>query len=378
MKSNRIILSLIATLLLGAFPVSVVFAQAPDVQAARTRAEKTVEKAAGVQAPETVEATRAAIDSILDLTTAELQDVMSDAKLGSVTEQDDAGLASIARQLQQRLIMYSTYVDFLRTQVNAATQTIDSLKAIAATFKKWREQAYDPAIRQAFDAVLLSQSNGVLLTAQRRFEKVNGDVKKLQNSRGIAANALVALLEDARQKLVNAADEQNTARQILTENQKTWNSLVYEGVIGAPQVITLKRGPDGDFACAPGAAPKTCPLIFQYTRGGYYLLFTSSGDPATYAVSDLARVSGTALTFGEDRTTGLIGVFFIETINGSAVPVKTATDVETPFTASATDAIASPPTVQSLIKKVLKNIDEAYKDFFAMVPLARKLSASAK
>ena len=371
-------------LLLGAFPVSTVFAQSPNVQAARASALQTVEKAVPTTkdaAPlETVETKQSALLSILDLTTTEISDINGPDKLGTVVGEGDAGLAASAGTLRQRLSMYGTYVAIVRAQVAADGQSLESLKEEAVSFKAWRENVYDPAIHQAFDVLLVSQGNGVLLTAQHRLDKVSVDVQKLQAIRGMAASGLQALFDDAKKHIKSAADFENVARELLVANQRTFESLIYGDVVGGPRAVTLQRGSAGDFSCLPAAAGERCQFAFKRSAGGYYRLVNGNGAPIAYAISDISAVSGTLMTLSPSGSTDVVGVFFIDSFNVGARP-QASTAQDTPVTASAFDTLISAvpasvsPTVQTLTKKILAEINAAYKDFFAMSALAKKLLA---
>ncbi len=375
MNRTRLIIATSLALLAGALPCQYAFAQSSEVKAALGSVQ-----AKSVASVETVESLQSAIVSILDLTSAELTDVLSDAKLGAVIAGSDAGLVASAQSLEKQLTMYQSYSDFLRARVLHANQTVDLLKASAADLGAWRKKVYDPSVRQAFNAVLVLQGNEVLLTAQRRFEKVSADVKKLQLSKGVAANALLPLLQDAQKHLAAAIKYQSDARSLFADEQEQLDALTYDAVPGAPVAIALSRSGAGDFACLPVADAKSrdCQLAFQRNEGGYYLLKAVDGTPLDYAPTEISKVSGKVIRLNQVFPGDLlVGIVFIDSINKAQVfslapePVKPADAVGT---ASVTDTLVVQPTVQSLIKQELDEINKAYQqDFFVMSKLAAKL-----
>lgn len=382
---NRILLmswkritTFIATfaLLAGVFPSQYALAQSPEIKAARSSVLSTT--AAPV---ETVEKSQKAIMSVLDLTATELADLLSDPKLGAVIGGSDAGLASSARDLKKRLTMYQNYVGALRRQVLHAGQSVKMLGLVAADLNLWRERVYNPAIRQAFNVVLVAQGNDVLLTALRRLERVTSDVKKLQISHGTAANPLLPPFEKAKDHLASATKYQDEARALFVSESEEFSAISYGSIPGGPSEVVLSRGSEGDFACLPQAvATRTarCQIAFKLAQGGYYLLQSADGTVPAYAPSDVSKVSGLLILI-EPIFVGdlVVGLMFIDSVN-VAQPKEAEPDVEVDEiegAASALDTIVpAAPTVQSLIKLELDEINKAYQQgFFVMSKLAKKL-----
>jgi hypothetical protein len=375
MKATRFtITALMLALLFGALPYQQASAQSSEVKAARQTALR-------VAANDDTNV-QAAILSILDLTKTELDDVLSEKKLGAVAAQADAALSADATELFNRLIMYREYVQLVRQQVLRLTAD-DSLKSIAAGLSAWRKEVYDPAIKQAFDAILVFQGSEVLATTNQRLARVNADIKRLQLTKGLAANQLLPLFESARGHVASATKYHDQARGVLTSNHDRFMRTSYEDVAGAPQPITLRRGTAGDFACLPGTMVNRsvkCEIVFKPMEGGFFVLKNAAGEPAVLAVSDVAQVSGKALVL-RPRFPGdeVIGLVFIDVLN-AAQPLPhleeqtlLAPQEQTLGLASVLDSVLTPPSVQSLIKQAIDEVGLAYKDFFAMSKKAQQL-----
>jgi hypothetical protein len=365
-------------LLLGVFPFNTTLAQSSAVKAALGSVQSKS------SAPiETIESTRETLISILDLTTAEIKDVTSEDKLGLVVAGEDALLASAARVVSQQLTMYAGYIEILRGRILQEEQTLITLRSIATDFKIWRERVYEPAVRQAFSALLVLQGNEVLLTTQRRYEKVASDVKKLQLSRGISANVLLPYLEDAQKRIVNAGKYQDEARSLFSDDEAAFEKTSYTGVPGGPVALVLERGSQGDFSCLTSAASSNrgCQLVFRRAEGGYYSLKSFDGSPIVYEPSDISRITGTVIHAGLALPGDeLIGIIYIKSVN--VAPAKAGEEVEVKIadvpllSANVADNLLPAVTVQSLIKKVIAEINTVYqKDFLVMAKLAKKIAS---
>ncbi len=376
---------MLLALLVGALPYQYASAQSPAVQAARESVEKNTESGA-VSAPQTdaVDAARTTILSVLDLTAAELEDTLGSKKLGALLLQDDVGLATIAQELADKLVMYRAYVQLVRGQVSRPGISSDALKAIAGGLKEWREQVYDPAMRQAFDALLVTQGASVLTTTQQRLERVNADLKKIQAAIGAEANVLVPMLESARKSVATAMSYHEEARQLLLTNEIQFLTEKPTTTVGVPRPAMLSRGDMGDFFCvSAGTRSSECQLAYRLRNGAQYALKTKTGLPIVLTPGDISSIEGSLIILspllpGDE----VVGVFFVYSTNSavSSVENKKAEGAPLSFEASSIDAIGAPvletpETVQSLIKKEIDQISQAYKTFFSMSKSAKRLMA---
>lgn len=357
--------SLCLTLLLGALSVVAVQAQSPEVKAAR----ETVEKAQQ-SAEESVEARQKALSKILDLTDAEIADILGEKKLGAALTTADAGLTAAAKDLRARLIMYREYVSLTRAELMLPRQTSDSLKEIAAEFKDWREQEYQPIVRQALDAILLTHGTEVISIAQRRLDRVSADIKKLPLDKQHIVKALLPHFESAREHVVAAGARYQEARTLFRDTQV----YLHARALGTLQSVILARGSAGDFVCLPGKEPLSggaCPLAFKRATGGYYALKTPAGEPFVAAIGDVARVEGVLVTVASiaDSVTGAL---FVERVNATSG----ASELETSSLLEVADENdAEKKSVQHLMKQILDDAEQAYKDFFSMSKKAQQLLA---
>ncbi len=94
---------------------------------------------------------------------------------------------------------------------------LEYIKNIASDFKSWREQIYLPAAEQVNELLLVKQEQNAINIAERRWQRINKDIVKLQeaNIKGVAT--LQELLDKAGE-LVNESSEINQDAQDLFFN----------------------------------------------------------------------------------------------------------------------------------------------------------------
>lgn len=387
MVRMKIVSALTTALLAGALPVLQVAAQSPEVQAARDQVERSTGQLSTPQAPTPAEiaARKATLVDILDLTKAELADLMSEQKLGSVSISDNPALVALAAELFPRLRLSQQYVQLIAEQTERVDIDADELVQIAADFKTWREEVYDPLVKQVFSVLLVNQGAGVLATAQRRLERVTTDVKRLQLTLGAEANVLLGYVGDAKEHLTDAAKYHQRAYELVFSNQAAVFSADESDVPGASRVAHFDRGVNGSFDCFARDRQRStaCDIVFKSATGGYYLLLTEQGLTLNYALSDIYRVTGRLVTlnplFGTDQVRGVMLITEINPADPQAAAERAAHPVVTkpvvPTLASVADTLISAPTVQSLIRQELEAISQAYKNFIALSRQAKKLLA---
>jgi len=389
MSTKRITVSVITlALLIGALPYHYAGAQSPEVQMAREKVEKSFGKAEDaklskqIMPAETIESRRKTLLSILDLTTAEIDDTLGEKKLASLIIMEDVGISTVAEQLSARLVILRGYAELVRMQVVREDVDMNELKEIALGFKNWREDAYSPTVRQAFDALLVVQGGDVLKTTRGRLERVNADVKKLQAAVGAEANVLVSMLETARKNVSAATGYQDDARSLLITDQQSILFGMGKVKDGAPKQSSFSRGRDGDFMCLPGSNQRSsdCQVVFKMHSGAVYALRTLTGSPLSFSTGDISSVAGSLVivqpSFPVDSLQGLL---FVDVLNPAEIKKSAQIDFsdELASVSDSLEVLVSTPTqtVQSLIKKEIDEINQAYKTFFSMSKLAKKLIA---
>jgi hypothetical protein len=383
-KSKKYLLAL----LIGAFivPGSSVYAQSTELKAALKAVARSVDEAADQlpkkdaevkrESEDAADARRTAIGSILDLTAAEIDDLLDDKKLQAVIDKSDISLSAAATELRTRLMMYRGYVGLVRAQLASGIRTAEEIKAIAAGLKEWREEVYEPVVRQAMNSVLVSQSAAVIETSNRRLDKVSLDVRKVQSTKGAASTATIASLlssfEAARGHIASAGKYHEAARTLLIkEHEELFKRAV--NLASNPRTVILARGSLGDFVCMPGTSPSraaSCPLAYKRSIGGFYELRTSDGEGIFRPASELAQIKGLAFElqplFATDE---IVGIVYVQSVNRVGedifMPILRAENAD-PLSASASDALRETPTVSSLVRQSIEAVNRAYKEFFAM------------
>jgi hypothetical protein len=187
------------------------------------------------------------------------------------------------------------------------------------------------------------------------------------------------MLESVRKNVASAASYHAAARTALLSDEEKF--LKDKGLVttGVPRPTTLHRGTAGDFVCAVGSQKgSVCSLVYRLHNGALYDLQTTEGLPVVGVLGDISSVEGELVIltplFPEDT---IVGIFFVHAMN----PAVSAREDDATFPsmeASSIDSIGGGPTVaaqtvQSLIKKEIDEIGQAYKTFFSMSKLAKKL-----
>ncbi len=357
-------------------------AQSSDVQAARTAVDQSLEqRERPTDAKKTEESDiasrRTALVQILDLATAEIEDLLLDTRLGGASLRTEADISQTAKKLMYVLRQDRAFVDLMRQQVIRPDITGAQLKMVAAALKQWHENVYEPVVKESFDLLLIIQGNDVLVTANRRLEKISTDVTRLQIAAGKAASGLSPLLLAATQALAEAGKNHRDARALFIHEQE-----VVERQLGASTTaattIDIRRGEAGEFMCVSGSTtPNHCPVVFRTNRGKYYTLVAADGSRYESAPGEMYQATGTFVQlnpiFSEDL---VVGVLFVEGINLASNYPRTPIEAgSNGGTASALDAISSSPdTVRTLIRKELAAVTIAYQKFSAMSKIARQLT----
>ncbi|MCP6720066.1 MAG: hypothetical protein KJI72_01925 [Patescibacteria group bacterium] len=91
---------------------------------------------------------------------------------------------------------------------------LETIKNIASDFKDWREQTYLPAAEQVNEFLLVEQEQNAVNIAERRWQRIDKDITKLQEANLKGVSGLRELLDKAGE-LIEESDEINQAAENL-------------------------------------------------------------------------------------------------------------------------------------------------------------------
>lgn len=356
------------------------FAQSGAIKAAREQIERSTEKiAAPVPTEEQLrDENKKTLLSVIDLTVAELDEALSDEKLGDVITRGDANIVLVAGDLSSRLSVYREYMLLVRSLAEAEEIDRAGVQEIAAALKAWREKVYEPALRQVFDVVLLVQGADVLQTAARRFSRVSIDVKRVYAQRPAIAPQLMSLLDSAREHMTKAARYHEQAKELFFLNHKQLIERRLSGVIGAPSYRELVPSETTRFTCLAPSTQSRCEITFSFGTG-HYLLRTSLGKTIHTEPGIIRRIRGTLMQLPRTDATGARAVLFTDQIDAEEASLEgPSNDTVLGYLgrpsqgASASAIFTSAPTVKSLVRSIVEEITLAYKDFAAMSRLVSR------
>lgn len=356
------------------------FAQSGAIKAAREQIERSAEKSAApvVTDEQLRDEHQKTLLSVIDLTVAELDEALSDEKLGDVITRGDANIVLVAGDLRSRLSVYKEYMLLVRGLAEAEGIDRADVQEIAADLKVWREKVYEPALRQVFDSVLLVQGADVLQTAARRFSRVSIDVRRVYAQRPTIAPQLMSLLDSAREHMAKASRYHEQAKELFFLNHKQLIERRLSGVVGAPIYRELIPSETTRFTCLEPSTQSRCEVIFSF-GAGHYLLRTSLGKTITAEPGIIRRIRGTLMQLPRTDVTGASAVLFTEQIDAEETSLDgPSSDTVLGYLgrpsqgASASATLSAAPTVKSLVRSIVEEITLAYKDFAAMSRLVSR------
>jgi hypothetical protein len=138
----------------------------------------------------------------------------------SITEAKDLKIKTLALDLDKNLQDWQKSVlaglDDAITYYNDQKQSLketeigslEEIKGTAESFKKWREDHYLGTANQVRDFILIDQEQKSIQTAQKRSQKINDDLKKLEKAKIKGVSELYKLIGKANQS-IKEADEMN-------------------------------------------------------------------------------------------------------------------------------------------------------------------------
>lgn len=131
-----------------------------------------------------------------------------------------AGLLSIKGLNEAQLEKRGEHLDFLKDaagfilalQIDAESADV---KFIAEELQEWREEVFNPGVKNIVDFSLVFQVQSVLRIAEARYTKIHSDVGRLEDLKILKDRRARSLLNESRLLLTSAADLRNQAGELL-------------------------------------------------------------------------------------------------------------------------------------------------------------------
>ncbi|TSC89557.1 MAG: Uncharacterized protein G01um10143_47 [Parcubacteria group bacterium Gr01-1014_3] len=208
-KSNGtfwVVALLIATLFL--LPAGVVKAQTDALKSAIQNATDSVNKAKEAEDPL---AHKQALQKIIDSSIIRTNEFIGRLTLlrglaPGYEELRDAHAASLRSFVQH----YNAVLSKL-----GELEDVDSIKALAAELKDWRDSIVTPEMEKIVEFLLVFQGRSILNTANNRLRLIEDDVQYLQEVKEFNIARVRALLNDAAELLKSADRLQLLAEEVL-------------------------------------------------------------------------------------------------------------------------------------------------------------------
>ncbi len=208
-KSNGtfwVVSLLIATLLL--IPVSVVKAQTDALKSAIQNATDSVNKAKEAEDPL---AHQKALQKIINTSI-----IRTNEFIGRLTLL--RGLESGYEELRDaHVATLRSFIDHYNTVLNKLSdlEDVDSIKALAAELKDWRDATVNPEVERVVEFLLVFQGRALLNTAHNRLGLITEDATYFQDIQDINNARIQTLLNEAAELLKSAERLQLLAEQVL-------------------------------------------------------------------------------------------------------------------------------------------------------------------
>ncbi|MEK7611897.1 MAG: hypothetical protein AAB407_00965 [Patescibacteria group bacterium] len=193
------------------------FAQSDAIKSAREEVITSIEKLNALDSvtlkPEEraeleLSLKRVALGKILTLSTLETSELRDKFIAIEVPEGDFSDLQIlIADELKASIAVFAA-----QEKKTVAAKSITEIQTIATEIKTWRETKYNPEIRKTIDFMLVFQNGAVLKTAEDRLLKIEVNLEKTNATKSKFAESL---LEEAREKILEAKDLHDNALQLL-------------------------------------------------------------------------------------------------------------------------------------------------------------------
>ncbi len=218
---------LIATLLI--FPSATTNAQTDVLKSAIQNATESVNKAKEADDPL---AHKQALQKVIDTSIIRTNEFIGRLSLlrnlePEYLEQRDLYLAT----LQGFIGHYHDVLDKLQ-----GLEDVESIKALAAELKGWRDSILNPEIDKVVEFLLVFQGRGILNTANNRYDLITEDVNYfLDNNKDIRSKRTQSLINEAGDLLQAAGGFQVLAEELLLNSTAPQRI----GALSSPTVRTL-------------------------------------------------------------------------------------------------------------------------------------------
>lgn len=153
-----------------------------------------------------------ALTSVVAFSIVETEDLIKKLEAFTSLSVEATELQNILLDELADLLLYQK--DFFAS-LEDADLTLDDVKALAAQYKEWRDNAYTPHAQKAVEFVLVFQGAAIVKIGESRFKKIADDLRRLKSSKLINVDELRPLLEEAGQFLKNAIALQQEAADAL-------------------------------------------------------------------------------------------------------------------------------------------------------------------
>lgn len=153
---------------------------------------------------------------VMELAGAELQNLnttLNDLKIDNASEEMNQYIQEKTEFLKT-ISQFDAHNQDTKDKISK-TKDITGLKSLAIEFKSWRENTYNPQAQIIVNFSLLLQQKTILDTANDRLDKIQQDVKKLENLGIDQINKLNSLLDKSKKDLNEANQSFEKAKTIL-------------------------------------------------------------------------------------------------------------------------------------------------------------------
>ena len=114
--------------------------------------------------------------------------------LEDLNEEESAWRKTMIEELNNALTYYESEKS---TVEDAAEISLDEIKTLATDFKNWRDTTYLPVAEKVNELLLIRQEENAIEIAERRWQKIDEDIKKLEKAKIKGVGELRELLKNA-------------------------------------------------------------------------------------------------------------------------------------------------------------------------------------
>ena len=158
-----------------------------------------------------LDARKKVLQQVLDLSLKEIEDLSTKLVAFKDLETSDLELRDRFSETFQTYLL--SYQDFQK-QLEAAI-TLDSVKELAKTIKDWREEIYDPTVKEVADFIIVLQGEDFLGVALTRLQKISIDIQKLEKAGFLESGRFNEALKTATANLESADTSFSEAHSLV-------------------------------------------------------------------------------------------------------------------------------------------------------------------